>query len=423
MTARKGRRLREVGVESWARLGVLARLFVLGSPDFASTPVVPAILTQHAPILIEGDNNFTAPNGVTAGTGGAADPYVIEGWLIDATSSNGITIRQTRAHLLMRNLAIEMKSPNYWGIFCDCASNATVQNVSTRGKAGVYIWSSSNIAVQDSAIDGQTGVALYSSSLITIKGNRIGKGEGINAYAGDAVKIEGNDISYADRGILLDGTNNTIVDNNTITWSGTYGLLVVASSSNLSLADNDISSNGWVGASFEGATDGSIVRNRFSGNGHTIPGHGSGLSLASSVRFQVDHNDFLSNEFQANDTQPGMNAWHAAYPRGGNHWSDYTGVDQCSGPAQNLCQGPDGFRDTPYLINCCAQDRYPLMHPVFDASPPTVGQVLATDGYVGESITVSAEITDPSGAPYGALWLQGAGLAHLDAGSMRRQSA
>src|SRR2546427_293115 len=333
MTARKGRRLREVGVESWAPLGVLALLFVLGSPGFASTPVAPAILTQHAPILIEGDNNFTAPNGVTAGTGGAADPYVIEGWLIDATSSNGITIRQTRAHLVIRNLTIEANSLNYWGIFFDFASNATVQNVSTRGKAGVYVWSSSN----------------------------------------------------------------------------------------LSLADNDISSNGWVGASFEGATDGSIVRNRFSGNGHTIPGHGSGLSLASSVRFQVDHNDFLSNEFQANDTQPGMNAWYAAYPRGGNHWSDYTGVDQCSGPAQNLCQGPDGFGDTPYLINGSAQDRYPLMHPVFDASPPTVGQVLATDGYVGESITVSATVTDPSGVTYVALWLQGVGLDHFDAVPVRPQ--
>src|SRR5437867_4685749 len=217
MTARKGRRLRGVRVESWAPLGVLALLFVLGSPGFASAAVLPSILTQHAPILIEAENNFTASNGVTAGTGGAADPYVIQGWLIDATSSNGITIRQTRAHLVIRNLTIEANFPNYWGIFFDFASNATVQNVSTRGKAGVYIWSSSNIAVQDSAIDGQTGVALYSSSLITIKGNRISKGEGIKAYDGDAVKIEGNDISYADRGILLDGTNNTIVDNNTIT--------------------------------------------------------------------------------------------------------------------------------------------------------------------------------------------------------------
>src|SRR3989475_6724311 len=116
-----------------------------------------------------------------------------------------------------------------------------------------------------------------------------------------------------------------------------------------------------------------------------------------------------------------MNAWHAAYPRGGNHWSDYTGVDQCSGPAQNLCSGPDGFGDTPYLINGSAQDRYPLMHPVFDASPPTVGQVLAGDGYVGESITVSAHITDPSGVTYVALWLQGVDLDPFDAVPTRPQ--
>jgi len=62
------------------------------------------------------------------------------------------------------------------------------------------------------------------------------------------------------------------------------------------------------------------------------------------------------------------------------------------------------------------------MHPVFDASPPTVGQVLATDGYVGESITVSATVTDPSGVTYVALWLQGVGLDHFDAVPMRPQS-
>src|SRR5207249_9824550 len=107
--------------------GVALRV-VPGSPGLAATAVAPAMLTQHAPILIEGDNKFTAPNGVTAGTGGAADPYVIQGWLIDATSSNGITIRQTRAHLVIRNLTIEANLPNSWAISFHFASNATVQN-------------------------------------------------------------------------------------------------------------------------------------------------------------------------------------------------------------------------------------------------------------------------------------------------------
>ena len=44
-----------------------------------STPVA-AALTPHAPILIDGNANFTAGNGVVSGNGTAVDPYVITGW-------------------------------------------------------------------------------------------------------------------------------------------------------------------------------------------------------------------------------------------------------------------------------------------------------------------------------------------------------
>ena len=383
----------------WAPLWVLAVLIALSSPSIASAPVTAAILALHAPIVIDGDSNFTSPNGVTRGTGAAIDPFVIEGWLINATSSDGITIRNTSAHLVIRNLAIEASSPNFWGVYLDTASNAIVENVSTQGKAGVYILSSSNIVVRDNALSGQTGIVVHSSSLVT---------------------IERNDISHMERGIHLDGANKTIVANNTIMSSGTFGLLV-SSSSNLTVIDNDISSNGWAGARFEGAGDGSIARNRFSANGHSMPGHGVGLVLASSRRFQIDHNDFLSNEIQADDTPPGMNSWYAVYPRGGNHWSSYAGEDRCSGPAQDLCQSPDGFGDTPYPINGSAQDRYPLMHAAVDTSPPTVVQVLVTGSYIADPITVSAVVTDPSGVTGVFLWLKGIGSDHFDATPMQPQ--
>src|SRR5712691_10636640 len=206
--AMKGRPLREFKMGPWASLCVLALLLVLGAPGSASQPFTPTSLTSHTPIVIDGDDNFTSPNGVARGTGSPSDPFVIQSWLINATSSDGVTIRNTRAHLVIRNLTIEANSPNFWGIYFDSASNATVENVSTRGMAGVYIWSSWNITVRDSQVDGQTGVALYSSSQITIRGNRIEREEGINVYSGDAVTIEGNDISYTGRGILLDGANN-----------------------------------------------------------------------------------------------------------------------------------------------------------------------------------------------------------------------
>lgn len=395
----RGPLLRELGVGPWAPLCVLALFLVLGSPSLASTPVTPATLAPHAPIVIDGDNSFTSPNGVIRGTGAATDPFVIEGWLINATSSDGITIRNTSAHLVIRNLAIEASSPNFWGVYFDFASNAIVENVSTRGKAGVSIWSSSDIMVRNSEVGGQTGVALYSSSLVTIKGNNI---------------------SHTEQGIVLDGANNTIVANNTITWSGTFGLLV-SGSSKLSVVDNDISSNGWAGASFDGTTDSSIARNRFSNNGHTRPGQGAGLVLSASLRFQVDHNDFLSNEIQAVDMRPGMNRWNASYPLGGNHWSDYPGEDRCSGPAQDLCQSPDGFGDKPYPINGSAEDRYPRMHAAVDTSPPTVVQILVTGSYVADPITVSAVVTDPSGVTRVILWLKGIGQDHFDATPMQPQ--
>src|SRR5437867_4455907 len=50
-------------------------------------------LTPHAPILIDGPGNFTASNGVTGGSGTKNNPYIIQGWSIDARTANGIEIR------------------------------------------------------------------------------------------------------------------------------------------------------------------------------------------------------------------------------------------------------------------------------------------------------------------------------------------
>ena len=55
-----------------------------------------------------------------------------------------------------------------------------------------------------------------------------------------------------------------------------------------------------------------------------------------------------------------MNIWDDDYPSGGNYWSDYTGVDEYSGPYQNET-GSDGIGDTPYVIDENNQDNYPFM--------------------------------------------------------------
>jgi hypothetical protein len=46
----------------------------------------------------------------------------------------------------------------------------------------------------------------------------------------------------------------------------------------------------------------------------------------------------------------------------GNHWSDYTGIDERSGLSQDK-PGSDGIGDTQYTIDVNNRDRYPLMEP------------------------------------------------------------
>jgi hypothetical protein len=53
-------------------------------------PPAMAELRQHAPIRIIGNEGFTPDNGVVAGTGTEADPYIIENWIISNPSGSGI---------------------------------------------------------------------------------------------------------------------------------------------------------------------------------------------------------------------------------------------------------------------------------------------------------------------------------------------
>ncbi len=78
-------------------------------PGSAASPNPAATGTPHAPILIDGDVNFTAANGVTGGSGAAADPFVIEGWDINGSAHDypaPFEIINTQAAFLIRNVSV-----------------------------------------------------------------------------------------------------------------------------------------------------------------------------------------------------------------------------------------------------------------------------------------------------------------------------
>ena len=64
---------------------------------------VPDIYTPRPPIYINGNENFTEENGVVGGNGTKENPYIIEGWEINASITDGIRIENTTAYFVIRN--------------------------------------------------------------------------------------------------------------------------------------------------------------------------------------------------------------------------------------------------------------------------------------------------------------------------------
>jgi len=85
------------------------------------------------------------------------------------------------------------------------------------------------------------------------------------------------------------------------------------------------------------------------------------------VKFVHSSNNFLYHNNFMNYGYPyfygaSSNIWDDGYPSGGNYWSNYDGTDYYSGPYQNET-GSDGIGDIPYVVNWDNQDNYPLMKP------------------------------------------------------------
>jgi len=281
---------------------------------------------------------------------------------------------------------------------------------------------------------------IVTSGSITIRGNTIrgapGDAYGIQQIGGSDCLVEGNNISGFWYGIMLTyaASNNTIQGNylwgNTVGFgtreSGScynvirkntvignyYGIDLYNNANYNVVTENNVTSNwptptrgegidcresdynliwkneiraNFVGIMLQNSQNNSMVEN-------LIQENGGGIYLAYSSDNLAYHNSFINNTRQVADTSweyPGtptsINVWDDGYPSGGNYWSDYGGVDMCSGPCQNET-GSDGIGDTPYVIDQLNRDNYPLWTPFQQKfqltvlSSPVVGITFTLNG-------------------------------------------
>src|SRR3990172_7838416 len=130
-------------------LAAVSLAALVGIPGAASAYV------PRAPILIVGDAAFTPDNGVTGGSGTPSDPYIIEGWDIDASAADGIAILYTTAHFVVRNVRVHSGFWNYVGVWLEGVQNGRIEgSVFADNADGVYVLNSADVTLTSNTITG-----------------------------------------------------------------------------------------------------------------------------------------------------------------------------------------------------------------------------------------------------------------------------
>jgi len=298
------------------------------------------LYTPHDPIYINGNDNFTSENGVTGGIGTSYNPYVIKDWEINASSQHGITIRNVNMYFTIRGCYVHAGGTNKDGIVFKNVTNGKIEDTIIKDNRYGIIFRQQDYPWQEH------------SSYNIIQNNTV------TDNTKDGIHFEHTMTGHHSHNLIF--LNNITKNNN-------RGIYMIMSRENLIFANN-IMSNSNYGVELYMCTGGGADN-------------------------KVYHNNIINNgDENGQATTTGDNDWDDGYPSGGNFWSDYDGVDDYSGPNQNI-PGSDGIGDTPYIIgNYWDFDYYPLMEPYGNWTLPPIAKFTWTPSLPdpGETILFNA---------------------------------
>jgi parallel beta-helix repeat protein len=309
--------------------------------EVAATPPGPQ---NGGPIRIKSDDHFTSANGVTGGSGTEADPYIIEGWTIDASpldmnswpyTKTAIEIYDASKHFTIRNCTVLNAIGPYGyggsGISLSFVSNGKVQDCSLDNCGyGISVDGCLNVEISSSTIENcGDGISSgsYSSDGIIMSDNTITNcdDDGIEFHYLTNSTASGNTISdCSGSGIRASAIweGRCTISNNTITGNSMAGIEVDDDSNNVTVSGNDASSNyegiavygnynkisdnvasnnGYDGIKLDFVSGGFYVAAYASYNtisGNTANGNGgNGIYIGSGCIYNtISGNTFLSND-------------------------------------------------------------------------------------------------------------------------------
>ena len=235
-------------------------------------------LSAHEPIEINSDNDLNETNGVVYGSGTSDDPYIIQGWDIDADSTDyGIYIGNTTDHLIIRDCRIHHANDGKGDT-----------NLETRWSNGITLHNVENCVIERCEFQNNrwADIQLYHSNWNLIRFNRcnsdIAEGQIIIQDSSNNNTVVGNELDphrqqggnnetfsthYGVR-ILYDSDDNRIIGNRIFNHSGS-AIEVMESSENMTLIQGNLIRNNYGGISVSGGiyrvTDNRILNNDYHG--------------------------------------------------------------------------------------------------------------------------------------------------------------
>ena len=263
-------------------------------------PNPPLKLTPHAPIRIDSDDDFKHVHGITGGSGTHSDPYIIEGWSINASKATGINISYANVCFDIRNVYIYGGGPAHFGISMSYAACGGMDNVSvTNNQMGVYLYRSYLVAYDSNITSNlREGIFGYESSVrvensdLTYNGG-CGLASSFTNFMG--VVVGSNVTSNGDCGLAITGTSKGSIDNNNVSLNARQGIVAATYDKDGSINGNVVFGNGGEGILLFGGSGYLRIEN------NTVSHNNVGMTIEGR------HNHISNNLLL--DNEKGIEAW------------------------------------------------------------------------------------------------------------------